>query len=206
MARAQLGEQAAHLAAAPQPRQIEMHADDAQFLPADADLGHHRAARLQRRQFENAAIEQLGRLADEQGIAVPAEPAGADVERHRLPWAMLDQIVRDRTVLEAEAAIRLLQRDDVGVDLAQYVDDAIGAAAAVRADTLVDIVAGDENHCGGERIRGAPVATLQKRHLDAVRFEQLRACRGASVENRLRAAPSRLRVSTGSTLRSKRTG
>ena len=50
-------EDRAYLPPAPQARQIEVHAHDADRLVADQQLGHDRTARLEGRQLEHCAVD-----------------------------------------------------------------------------------------------------------------------------------------------------
>ena len=56
---------------------------------------------------------------------------------------VVDQFVRDCRSAPAEALVRFLQGNDVGIDLMQHVEHALRIAAAVGADGLADIIAGD---------------------------------------------------------------
>ena len=68
----------------------------------------------------------------------------ADAEVHRLVDAVaVDQLVRHRRAAPAEALVRLLQRDHVGVDLVQHVEHALRIAPPVEPDRLAHVVAGD---------------------------------------------------------------
>ncbi len=68
----------------------------------------------------------------------------ADAEVHRLVEAVaVDQLVRHRRAAPAEALVRLLQRDDVGVDFLQHVEHPMRIAPPSSADRLAHIVAGD---------------------------------------------------------------
>lgn len=57
-----------------------------------------------------------------------------------------DQFGRQRGRPRAKAAVSLLERDDIGIQLAQDIDDAVGTAQAVKPDPLVNIVAGNFEH------------------------------------------------------------
>ena len=106
----------ARLMAAAQPRNVEMHPDDAQSGVTNADCRRDRAARFERRQVERMAFLDLGALANEQRIAVPADAVRAIIERDRNIIAVLVQHMRrDRAGAGAETAVGFLQRDDVGV-------------------------------------------------------------------------------------------
>ncbi len=128
-------------------REIKVHPHDAQHLAADADIGHHRAARLERGQMDRLAIEHLGILAYQQRIAVPSHARGAAAERDRLPRALLgEQMAGEHRAAPPEAAIGFLERDHVGVDLAQHLKGALGPPLPIGADRLAHVVAGDLDH------------------------------------------------------------
>ena len=113
----------------------------------------------------------LDMLLHQQGIAVPAEVAGVDLEQplgmlaagqafqrapvadpegHRLVQAMLvDQLVRHRRPAPADALVGLLQRDDVGVDFLEDVQHPVGPPPPVGPDRLAHIIAGDGDGRGG---------------------------------------------------------
>ena len=56
---------------------------------------------------------------------------------------IVNQLVRDCSSSAAEALVRFLQGDDVGIHLMQNVEHTLRIAAAVGADSLADIIAGD---------------------------------------------------------------
>ena len=127
-----------------------MHADDAHQLRADAHVGDDRTARLERGQVDRAAPDDLRRLAHQERVAVPAHGAFAHVEGHRLPVAMFgEEMGADDGLAHAEAAVGLLQRDHVRVDLAEDLERAFGVAAAIGSDAFAHVVAGELDHSGG---------------------------------------------------------
>ena len=68
----------------------------------------------------------------------------ADAEVHRLIDAVtVDQLVRNRRAAPAEAPIRLLKRDDVGVDLMEHVEHPLRIAPPVEPNRLAHIVRRD---------------------------------------------------------------
>src|SRR3546814_4694970 len=73
----------ARLLAAAEPRNVEVHADDAEPRIADAHRRRDRAARFQRRQVKRMAFLDFRPLAHEQRIAVPADRIGASAEQIR---------------------------------------------------------------------------------------------------------------------------
>ena len=110
------------LATAPQPRQIEMHAEDAQGRPAHLDIGHHRAARFQRGEVKRGAGGQRVVATMKDHVAVPPH-AGHPVAERRggIGAALFQQVGRNDADALAETTIRLLQRDHIGVDLTQHI-------------------------------------------------------------------------------------
>src|SRR3546814_14271435 len=59
-----------------------------------------------------------------------------------------EHLRRDRAGAGAEAAVGLLQRDDVGVELAENSEHPRRIAAAVEPDALAHIIGGDLYHGG----------------------------------------------------------
>ncbi len=56
---------------------------------------------------------------------------------------LLDRLARENRFAAPEAAVHFLQRHDVGADLVEHREDAVGISPAVDADGLVDVVAGE---------------------------------------------------------------
>ena len=139
-----------------------MHPDHSDRAIADQQFGEDRAARLERRKLDRVDVDHPDMGFDEQGIAVPAdvarielhqalgmEPAGnllehpvvAHPERDRLIHAVaVDQLVRHRRPAPAHALVRFLQGNDIGVDLLEHGQHAIGVAPPIGADRLAHIV------------------------------------------------------------------
>ena len=120
--------------------------DDADHRVVQPNIGHHRPARLERGQEDRLPVDDLGLAARKDGVAVPPHRRFPTAERHGLPRRLVEQIVPDHLRARAEAAIGLLQTDDIGVDLAQHVEDALGPAPPIGADPLAHIVARDLDH------------------------------------------------------------
>ena len=69
------------------------------------------------------------------------------------PRRVVEQRPRQHALPLAEAPVGLLQRDHVGVQLAQHRDDPLGIAASVEPHALVDVVAGEgELHRAGNAV------------------------------------------------------
>src|SRR3546814_18983846 len=103
------------------------------------------------------AFLDLGALADQQRIAVPADRVRAatpQVDRDIV--AMLrEHLRRDRAGAGAEAAVGLLQRDDVGVELAENSEHPRRLAAAVEPDALAATLGGDLSYGGRQHGRAS---------------------------------------------------
>ena len=135
------------LPATPEAGEIEMHADHAQALVAERHQGGDGAARFEAGEMNQPALDGLLAAADEQGIAVPAHALVPRGQRHgAIIRMLLEQPVRKDGVALAEAAIGLLQGDDIGIKFVQHVDDALRRAFPVVSDGLANIVGYSFNH------------------------------------------------------------
>ncbi len=68
----------------------------------------------------------------------------ADAEMDRLVHAVaVDQLMRHRRAAPAEALVGFLQRNHVGIDLVEHVEDSMRVAAPVEPDRLAHVVARD---------------------------------------------------------------
>ena len=75
---------------------------------------------------------------------MPAERMLAQRQGHRAVMALLlDQLQRQGGLALAKAAVGLLQRNHVGVDLAQHRHDPLRIAAAVKTHGFVDVITGE---------------------------------------------------------------
>ena len=147
-----------------------MHSDDPQrAVPGQQKLSHDRAARLKSRKLKRRAMKDPDVALHQQRIAVPANIARIDVqqslrmtprlfkrtlvpdsERHRLVEPVrIDQFVGNGRGAAAEAPVRFLQSDHVGVHFLQHLKHAVGIAAPVGADRLAHIIAGDGDGSAG---------------------------------------------------------
>src|SRR5690606_24664468 len=102
-----------------------------------------RSARLERWQIERACSLDLDVAPHQQRVAVPTEAPRPLVDRRRTPRRVVEHRLGQYALALAEAIVALLQRDHVGADLAQHGDDAVGIAAPVHTDALVNVVAGE---------------------------------------------------------------
>jgi hypothetical protein len=143
----ELREDRADLRAPPQAGDVEMHADDAKLGPGDAEVGEHRAARLQHRQVQHVVPQDLHPVRDKNGIAMPAEASGPDIIGNGPVAAVPEhQRQRHRGEPRSETAVGFLEGEDVGADFLEHGQRPFGAAAPVGSDRLADIVAAEENH------------------------------------------------------------
>ncbi len=151
---------------APFAREAQMHADDAEELAATTieisdggaarfEMGKDHRKRSGHRRWTCATRMTLpwwprlcGRSAKADGAVVGfAFSIGLGVERGDA---------------RAEAAIDLLQRNDIGADFGQHLEHARGAAAPVEADGLADVV-GRDGLSGGKRRKGLSAPTVGSR-------------------------------------------
>ena len=72
----------------------------------------------------------------------------------------VDQLMRDSRAAPAEPLVRLLQRNDVGIDLVQDVENALRIAPPVGADGLAHIIAGDGDRRGHDCGNPAPATAV----------------------------------------------
>ncbi|VXC59096.1 hypothetical protein BOSE62_50131 [Bosea sp. 62] len=83
---------------------------------------------------------------------MPAMALPGALHRHRLQArATLEAGEVEQPGALAEALVSLLQRHDIGVDLADHLDDPVGIEAAIAAHGLVDVVGGDPELRGRRR-------------------------------------------------------
>src|SRR5262249_21484264 len=133
-----------------------MHADDADPPAVIVEIGDGRAARLEVRQCHRRGRSDGDRLARQDDVAVVAQalwPLGeAD---GAVVGLLLDLLGVERGDARTKAAVDLLQRDDIGIDLVDHAEDARGAPPPIKADGLADVVRRDlELH--GKKKREAP--------------------------------------------------
>src|SRR6185503_4880790 len=146
-------EQAARLLAPLAPMQTQMRDDDAQRTALDDELGIDGAARLVAADAEVDMAQPAHGKARQQRIAEAAamiaqmRAAGRREAGHLGEKApLLDE------ASEAMARIDLLQPDDVGMEFAQHLADALGIVAVVDADAAMHVVGRrDEGSAGAHR-------------------------------------------------------
>src|SRR5699024_4767808 len=113
------------------------------------EVHYERAAGLDPRKADLANVVHAA-FAEEQQVAVPAVrlgPGGGRAGgRHRQqPVLTLEPVQIQQAFTASEAAIGLLQRNDVCADLADHVGSPIGVEAFVHADAFVDVVGRHED-------------------------------------------------------------
>ena len=62
-----------------------MHPDNPELPPFECAIGFNRTAWFQHRQVERMGIVNLDTAPHEDGVTVPADTAGPNVERHVMP-------------------------------------------------------------------------------------------------------------------------
>src|SRR5436190_1737315 len=87
----------------------------------------------------------VARVDPEQPVGVPARLVEDTLVLHPevnglVHSVAVDELMRNRGPAPAKAFVGLLQGDDVGVDLAQHVENAPGIALAVEPDRLAHVV------------------------------------------------------------------
>src|SRR3546814_14102566 len=114
------------------------------------------------------AFLDLRVLADEQGIAVPADRIGAAFEQvDRDIVAMLrEHARRERARAGAEAAVGRLQRDDTGGELAEQREDPSRVAAPGKPGAIANVVGGalDQGEKRAEERRGGRMGVQKVRY------------------------------------------
>ena len=146
----QLGQDRARLLAAPQPREIEMHADQPKRVASGLHVRQDRAARFERGEVDRLVAQYLDIGADQHGITMPAHTAGPHLVRHRtVPTMICKHVERNRAVTITESTVGFLEQDDVRADFTEDVENALGAPATIGGDCLANIITSDEHH--GER-------------------------------------------------------
>ena len=112
-----------------------------------------RAARLDPRQGQAADVGAGGQFgAHQDGLAVPAErlAAGRDVGGGDHARRLADHPARQRLGAAAEAEVHLLQGHDVGVEIGDDLEIALGRVRPDHAAAFVQVIAGDAqgSHAG----------------------------------------------------------
>jgi hypothetical protein len=92
---------------------------------------------------------------------------------------LVDQLVRYRGATPAKALVRFLQCNDVGIQLVEHVENALGIAPAIGADRFSDVVAGDGDrrrsghNCGKPGAGSASSLDVQVRDAEGVFLDEL---------------------------------
>ena len=151
------GAQPARLVPALEERRAEVHVVEVQRVVADGDVDALAAARLARlpRQVVLRVMEDRKPAEDD-----VAEQAAAQCRAGAMTQPMPSSAPSSSACpakLRA-GADDLLQRDDVGLDAADDVGDAVGTGAAVESAAAVDVVGGDPQ---GSPVRSAVVTVAE---------------------------------------------
>lgn len=147
--RGEMGAYGVQLFLAGAAEQPEMNAND----PKIGQIDRHSAARLKPRQIEAMDGFDLGPFAHENGVAVPADGDGRSVDGEGYEIRVgLDHARGQRGGTGAEPHVGFLERDDIGSDPVDHIENTSGRALAVRAATFAQIIGG-EPHGGGFHFR-----------------------------------------------------
>ncbi len=121
-----------------------MHPGDTHPAPPYEQVRAHRAARLQSREPDGRCGVNFDVVPNQKGIAVPADRIRFTRERNMPVSRMFAQHgERESRRPPAESAVRLLQGDDIRIQLRENRKDALRVAPAVGANGLANVVAGD---------------------------------------------------------------
>lgn len=132
----------ANLLLSSQAGKIEVHAEDAQPLAFEPEIGPNGTARLDRRQMESFSLLNLDIAPNEQGIAVPAEATWPSSDRSRAPGCVIEPSLGKHGLAFSEAIVAFLQGDHISMEFAQHGDDPIRITPPVNANSLVNVVTG----------------------------------------------------------------
>lgn len=131
----------------PKPGEVKVHADSPQANAAHIQRCHDGTARLEAGQVDDMRLDMRLIAPHQHRIAVPSHAFrsggkgnGAIIRVH------LQHPIRQHCVANAKAQVSFLQRDHIGVDLIENIDDSFRGASAVRADAFVNIVRGHFDH------------------------------------------------------------
>ena len=120
-----------------------MDADCANVAPFIPKFGQDGAAWLEPRKVRVVSRQNLDLVADQNGIAVPAQTVPAMVEGDMAQPVRLQQVRRECGWAMAQSHVGLLQHDDIGIESFDHTKRALGIAAPVGAKALADVVGGD---------------------------------------------------------------
>jgi hypothetical protein len=123
-----------------------VHTHDAQRAMSGFHFRHHRAARFKRRDGDQTVMSNVERLADQDGVAVPADAVRPRVKRHSMKSGLFDKRQRQGALSQAKAAVGFLQQHDIRGDFGKDVNDPLRPPQPVCADGFADIVAGEFHH------------------------------------------------------------
>ena len=102
-----------------------------------------RTARLKRRQRHDPGLNDAEFTPHQQRVAMPANAVGPHGQRYgAVGRVFVNRCQRKDAFAPSKAPVRFLQRDYIGIDLAQDRENPVRIAAPIEPDRLVDIVAG----------------------------------------------------------------
>lgn len=137
-------EHTADLVPPTKPGKVEMHSYYPKAKTSGIKIGPHCPSWLEDRKRDRRGFYKVNALAHEQGIAVPPQTVGLERHGHgHVVGSGMDSIERNHRHAPSEPAVNFLQRDDVGIDLAQDAQNSLMIAAAIQTDGLVYVVAGE---------------------------------------------------------------
>src|SRR5690242_7350131 len=112
------------------------------------DYGIDCAARLARGKTDIVEADPLDRLAGEQRVAeISTTGAQADAGRIVMPRRRCEKRPLIDIAGDAMLRVDLLQADNVGIELADNLGDALRIKTSVHAATRMDVVSCDNHHC-----------------------------------------------------------
>jgi len=138
----QFRHQGDHLTLPVPAAQAQMRGGDAQRPGRPRKIQDQRAARLQPRKGQADQVGHRPAPTQQNRVAVPAQADGVDRHRGRgHADRICHDIMRQCRAARTKTQIGLLQGDDVGVQIAQDIDDAVRVASPVQPDAFMDVVA-----------------------------------------------------------------
>ena len=144
VAPADMRQDSAQLLAATQARQVQMHPDYPQPATSCEQIDPDSSAGFKRRQRHYAGFNDAEFAPHQQRVAMPADTVGPHGQRHcAVGRVLVNRCQRKHAFAPSKAPVHLLQRDHIGVDLAQDRENPVGITASIEPDRLVDIVAGE---------------------------------------------------------------
>ena len=121
-----------------------MNPDNPELPPRHRAMRLDRAARFEHGQIERMCVVGFDPRPHQNCVTMPAETAGADIKRHRMPGRFcFDQSGWQTALARSESPVSFLQRDDIGVDLVEDFQDTFRIALLIKPDAFMDIIGRD---------------------------------------------------------------